>query len=192
MSVDHHSDQPSDITMADANTITAHPEDYRDQSATTEENRGESIMTEILDLTAQFAKLSTTSANLTRCILEPPKAHDRVCRKRTCRKPHHHYLYGLQPLPTELCPRHAAVVVAIRRYFRSVSENRQHASASLDSMLQGMTAPGCSKRCSRARKGLLGCPQDDVPTIAEDAISPQHGSSPMNIDIRNSSSTMQK
>ncbi|KAF5696634.1 hypothetical protein FGLOB1_13371 [Fusarium globosum] len=81
MSVDHHSEQPSDITMADADTITAHPEDYRDQSATAEENRGESIMTEMPDLTAQFAKLSTTSANLTRCISEPPKAHDRGVRR---------------------------------------------------------------------------------------------------------------
>ncbi|QGI68356.1 hypothetical protein CEK26_012318 [Fusarium fujikuroi] len=67
--------------MADVNTIAAHPEDYRDQSATAEENRGEPIMTELLDLTAQFAKLSTTSANLTRCISEPPKAHDRGARR---------------------------------------------------------------------------------------------------------------
>ncbi|KAF5592351.1 hypothetical protein FPCIR_5672 [Fusarium pseudocircinatum] len=81
MSVDHHSEQPLDIIMADANTMTAHPEDYRDQSATAKENRGEVDMKEMLSLTTQIASLSTTSANLTRCISEPPKAHDRGVRR---------------------------------------------------------------------------------------------------------------
>ncbi|KAM5521168.1 hypothetical protein FOXYSP1_15058 [Fusarium oxysporum f. sp. phaseoli] len=132
MSVDHHSEQSSDIIVGDVTTVTTYSGDYRDQSATTNESRDEVDVTEMLSLTTQLANLSITSANLTGRMLEPPSAHDRVCRKRTCHNSHHvlqHYLHGRQSLPTALRPRHAAGAV-IRRYYRSVSGNSRHVSAS--------------------------------------------------------------
>ncbi|WKT52251.1 hypothetical protein QSH57_002765 [Fusarium oxysporum f. sp. vasinfectum] len=77
MSVDHHSEQSSDIIVGDVTTVTTYSGDYRDQSATTNESRDEVDVTEMLSLTTQLANLSITSANLTARMLEPPSAHDR-------------------------------------------------------------------------------------------------------------------
>ncbi|EXL98344.1 hypothetical protein FOIG_09894 [Fusarium odoratissimum NRRL 54006] len=102
MSVDHHSEQSSDIIVGDVTTVTTYSGDYRDQSATTNESRDEVDVTEMLSLTTQLANFSITSANLTGRMLEPPSAHDRICRKRTCHNSHHvlqHYLHGRQSYP---------------------------------------------------------------------------------------------
>ncbi|KAH7194624.1 hypothetical protein DER44DRAFT_752423 [Fusarium oxysporum] len=102
MSVDHHSEQSSDIIVGDVTTVTTYSGDYRDQSATTNESRDEVDVTEMLSLTTQLANFSITSANLTGSMLEPPSAHDRICRKRTCHNSHHvlqHYLHGRQSYP---------------------------------------------------------------------------------------------
>ncbi|KAK2689128.1 uncharacterized protein FRV6_16084 [Fusarium oxysporum] len=77
MSVDHHSEQSSDIIVGDVTTVTTYSGDYRDQSATTNESRDEVDVTEMLSLTTQLVNLSITSANLTGRMLEPPSAHDR-------------------------------------------------------------------------------------------------------------------
>ncbi|KAH7151072.1 hypothetical protein DER46DRAFT_579080 [Fusarium sp. MPI-SDFR-AT-0072] len=181
--------------MGDADTVTTYPGDYRYQSATAKESRDEADVAEMLNLTTQLANLSTTSANLTERISELPNAHNRICRKRTCHNPHYilvHYLQGLQSLPTSLCPRHALGAAAIRRYYRSVSENRRHVSTSAGVMLGSITGPGCSRTCSRTRKRLRDCLYDDLPTIAEDANSPQAEVSSKPTDVLESSAIMQE
>ncbi|KAF5534182.1 hypothetical protein FMEXI_11428 [Fusarium mexicanum] len=134
MSADQYSQQRSDSIMGGVNTGAVYPGDCRDQPATANESRDEADVSEMLSLTAQLADLSVTSANPTGRISKPPNAHEKICRKRTIHDPYpvlEHYLHGLRSVSTALCPRHAAGAEAIRRYHRSVLENRRHMSAAI-------------------------------------------------------------
>jgi hypothetical protein len=175
MSNGHHSEQPG-VIMGGEDTVATYDEEHLDHSAPEKESRDKIISAEMLGLIDQFVNLWATSANHQERLSKPPNAQDRIFRKRISHYPRHiaeSSLRRQEPCsPMTCCPRHATGAAAIRRYHRSVSENRHHVSTPAGVIYRSVTWSGRSKRGGQAYGRLRDCCHDVLPTIPEETISP--------------------